>query len=243
MRIPKGELTPALRREIETLHAMAVGGREAGSRTRYSLHAKNAMIWGGWSAVLAVLASGVFMAENTGAFSAEVALGILLAFALIAFPVALYARRFAGYTPEELRAYLQSLTLSSPERLFAGTLALCYESDNPFLRDEALPALRALCAEWERLDGIAARLASVGPREGEIEGLRARLVRTEDPLACEALAQSLATAERRAAASLGERAAGGGRASGGAPGDDRAIGPRDRGGRRALARRCARRRT
>ncbi len=137
------------------------------------------------------------------------AVATLLTVAALSAAFSARRRRPDGPRPtvEFLAAALPRLDLAPPERVHAETLVRTLEGGDPFVRGEILPALRSLCGEWARLDGIERSLATPGPDEGEVAALRLRLAEVEDPVAGEALAQSLATAERRAAASLSTRAA------------------------------------
>ena len=187
-----------------------------------------AMLWVYGSVILAMSLAFVLLEHNSaerrrtilnagvklGASPTPLApwsLGLAAIFLAAAVALTLWSRAKRPYGPrptvEFLAAALPRLDLSPPERLHAETLVRAYERDDAFARSEVLPALRSLCAEWSRLDAIEAALAHTGPREGEVEALRAKLARTEDPVAREALGQSLATAERRAAAALSTRAA------------------------------------
>lgn len=211
MRVPKSELTPGLRRETDALLKTIRNGTATADRplraerqAYYDSRAKSIFIGVGGGAIVALLIAGLIVRLGPGISVSVAALALLGLFTAATIPAVLYTGGRLDLAPDELDVYLPTLDLSPPERLFAETLARAYERDSPFVREEVLPALRTLCAEWDRLDVIAHDLIG-GPREGEVEALCLRLERTADPIAREALVQSLATAETRASSSLNAR--------------------------------------
>ncbi len=216
MRIPRTELTPTLRREIGSVTSSGgMTGETASRRSQgaiaayYEARRTDIAVWLLYS-IVGVGFVALAIARHKGALDLPLPAlwGMVAAYLAAALPLARATPGAKGYTPEEIAAYLPTMELPLPERVLAETLVAAYrEGADPSLRTEIVPALRSLCGEGARLDGIEARLAAPGPVGSELEGLRARLAGTEDAVAREALERSIALAEGRAASALSERGA------------------------------------
>ena len=223
MRIPQSAITPALKTEIALVHqglhtaattlpASTEEGRlhRASTAAYYKARTFAITAWILYGILAFVGLITYLVAHKQGLTSLSLPAFWTLAAAYLgaALPLHRLLPSTKGHTPEEIAAYLPIMTLSPPERIYAEALVAAYtEGADPVVQSEILPALRSLCEESARLDAVEAQLADVGPVGSELEGLRARLAATEDPIAKDALATSLALAESRAAASLSERGA------------------------------------
>jgi Asp-tRNA(Asn)/Glu-tRNA(Gln) amidotransferase C subunit len=198
-----------------------VGGESVGDRLK-AYNAHQSEWWkeyGAGCSVYGVVSMAAFIGSVVLAkqnldnpLRAFLIIGVLLA--IVGVGVALYARNRRQLTSGELKALLPALELTPIQKVYAEALVDLAELELPDETfEEVVGQLNRLLDEEKRLLALRERGVEGATREeiqGEVDVLREKLGRTDDPVTRSALERTLEIAEGRLAAArelshLGER--------------------------------------